>query len=63
MKHGWGIAGATLGAWELAALTTGRVPTISLTVHRARSKRAAVVDMVVLLWAFGTVRHLLTYKP
>lgn len=63
MRHGWGIAGAALGTWELVALTTGRVPTISLTVHRARSRRAAVTDVLILLWAFGTVRHLLTYKP
>lgn len=63
MKHGWGVAGAVLGSWELVALTTGRVPTISLTVHRARTKRAAAVDALVFLWAFGTVRHLLTYKP
>lgn len=63
MKHSWGILGAVLGTWELFALTTGRVPTISDTVYRARSVSPNVTDALVFVWACGTVRHLLTYQP
>lgn len=63
MKHSWGICGAILGSWELLALTTGRVPTISLTVHQARVRWPTFTDAIVLTWAAGTVRHLFTYQP
>jgi hypothetical protein len=62
-KYGWGIVGATLGCWELAAFTTGRVPTVSSTVCSARGRWPLAASVVVLVWAAGTARHLLTYQP
>lgn len=61
--NGWGIIGAALGTWELAAVVTGRVPTVSATVCRARTRWPLLADALVLAWAAGTARHLLTYRP
>ena len=63
VKNGWGLCGILLGSWELAAIATGRVPTVSLTVARARHRYPSVTDALVLAWAVGTARHLLTYQP
>lgn len=61
MRNGWGLIGIVLGGWEAAAVATRWVPTVSATVCRCRG-RWWWTDAVVVLWAAGTVRHLMTYK-
>ena len=63
VKNGWGVCGVVLGTWEAAAILTGRVPTVSLAVARARHRYPTLADALVLAWAVGTARHLLTYQP
>ena len=63
MTDGWGLAGAVLGSWELAAILTGRVPTVSRTVCGLRGRWPAFTTAVVVGWAAGTTAHLLTYRP
>ena len=60
--NGWGVCGAMLGFWELAAFATRRVPTVSAAVSRSREKFPVLTDALVLVWAAGTARHLLTYR-
>ena len=60
--NGWGVCGAMLGSWELAAFATRRVPTVSAAVCRVRGRYPVVAGVVVLVWAAGTARHLLTYR-
>lgn len=62
MRHGWGVVGVILGLWEASAWATGRLPTVSATVCRARERWPAATDALVLVWAAGTARHLLTYR-
>jgi hypothetical protein len=49
--YGWS-AGA-LGTYELAAIATGRCPTISTYCARNRYRR-----MLMVLWALGLVVHI-----
>lgn len=49
-----------LGGWEALSFT-GRVPSVSAFVCRCRGRWRAA-DVLVVLWAAGLLRHLLTYK-
>lgn len=58
MRHGWGVCAVTLGVWEAAAVTTGRLPTVSSTWARFCCRRRTVARLVFVLWAAGLFRHL-----
>lgn len=57
-QHLWGVQAIALGAWELVAFATGRVPTISCTVRRVARGREAATTAAVLCWSLALARHL-----
>ena len=59
-RHGWGAFVITLGAWELIAYT-GRLPTITSTYHRCRSRRNTLTTIGYVVWAGLLWRHLHRY--
>ena len=57
----WPTCAIGLGAWEAAAVTTRRVPTVSTTVRRARQRARRTTEALVLTWALALVAHLLRH--
>lgn len=58
--YAWGTSVVVLGAWEAAAFTTRRIPTVSTFIWRGtgcRHKR--VVQALVIVYLAGVARHLL----
>ncbi len=59
-RHFWAVQAILLGAWEAAAfLTRRRIPTITTTVRRSRSRHRRLTHTIVLAWLVGLARHLL----
>lgn len=59
--RGWAAAAIVVGAWEAAAVSSrGRIPTITLAVRAARSRRQRATEVGVLLVLSALARHLLS---
>ena len=56
----WPGCALVLGAWEAAALLSGRrVPMVSTTVRRSYCRQPKLTRAVTVLWLVGLGRHLL----
>lgn len=58
----WAGNAIILGIWEAAAIKTGRVPTISTTVARARQRWPYRTTAFLIAWSTGLVAYLHTKK-
>lgn len=57
----WAACAISLGVWEGLAVGTGRVPTVTATCRRARSRKLGA--LAIAAWWIGLGWHLLGSKP
>lgn len=57
VRQFWAVCAITLGVWEATAITTKRVPTITATCRRVRTRR--IGKAAIGLWLVGLGWHLL----
>ena len=55
----YALCAVVLGVWEAVAITSRRVPTVTVTARAACSRWPRGFRLLTLLWLFGLGDHLL----
>jgi hypothetical protein len=58
LDNAWATTAIVLGAWETAAVTTKKVPTITSTCANARKRYRRRAELAISAWLFGLAWHL-----
>lgn len=59
MRRGWGTMAIIMGAWEAAAFSHDRVPTITATIRACHRRRRKITKIAVGIWLIALGAHLL----